>query len=155
MNHVQYFPWLFLAWNLSWTTFDCLSSELGNTEDNSFGNNWDRLDCCILGLLFSLCFKERNWGWATALSNPCHAFLGGGGARESKKKSQNCLHLFLDWAGIWLLWIFDWFPEQLQSYFCQSLFVYLIFLWQNKILELPSLPPRWHNSLVMQHWEKR
>ena len=47
--------------------------------------------------------------------------------------------VFLDWVFSWLLRIFDWFPEFPQSHFSQSLFVYIIFPWGNKGLELHSL----------------
>lgn len=81
--------------------------------------------------------RTENW----AISSQPH--WGGCVEQGQANMPQNLLFLvwvFLDWVFSWLLKIFDWFPEFPQSHFSQSLFVYIVFPWGNKGLELHSPP---------------
>ena len=134
--------WLPLPWD---PTASYLDSKLGDAYTHQAAPRWVRI---LLSLWFS-------WGsWEPDFSSPKLYFnpLGGGEQRWVKTSLDFlplCVWFFHDWAFTWLLWVADWFPELLYSYFSGSLVSHLTFPWENKDLELPNLPSCQNLSIVI------
>lgn len=115
----------------------CLSSKASNTETSPSGSHRQARTFCTF-LSFPFVLKEGTQNWATS-SQP-HWGWGWRMSRQICQEIPTVLSMAFSRLGV--LWIAAdlWFLEFPQSRFSPFVFVYMLFPWRNKGLELHSLP---------------